>query len=109
MVYPYPFKSASDSANSYLNIDYSMTAPLAKDGSDYPCKGVFSVLHRVLRVEGLKLGNTGYNSLLSTTGIKDTLTAGSSYTVALAGTATHNGGSCQISLSYDGGDSFIVM
>lgn len=66
-----------------------MNAPLAQDGSNYPCKG--------------------YNSLLASTPIKDTLTAGQTFSISIGGTASHNGGSCQVSLSYDGGETFAVM
>ena len=89
MTWPYPFKSASNPANNYQNIDYSMTSPLATDGSDYPCKN--------------------YHTSLSSTPISDTLTPGRPYTIRLGGSASHMGGSCQISMSYDGGDSFAVI
>ncbi|GCB25830.1 antigenic thaumatin-like protein ARB_01183 [Aspergillus awamori] len=36
-------------------------------------------------------------------------TAGQEYAITLAGTATHGGGSCQISLSYDMGETFRVI
>jgi len=89
MTKPYPFKSPYDPANNYLTIDYSMNSPLEQDGSNYPCKG--------------------YNSLFDTTPSKDTLTAGQTYSVSIGGTAAHNGGSCQISLSYDQGKTFAVI
>lgn len=85
----YPFRSPFDPANDYTNIDYSMNAPLEQDGSNYPCKG--------------------YNSLFDQTPAKDTLTAGQKYSITIGGTAPHNGGSCQVSLSYDNGQNFAVM
>jgi hypothetical protein len=39
----------------------------------------------------------------------DTITAGSTYSIALAGSATHGGGSCQFGLSYDGGKTILVL
>ncbi|KAH7099159.1 hypothetical protein BKA62DRAFT_641386 [Auriculariales sp. MPI-PUGE-AT-0066] len=38
-----------------------------------------------------------------------TLTAGSTFSVQLSGSAVHGGGSCQFSLSYDGGKTFGVI
>jgi hypothetical protein len=63
MAFPYPFKSSHNPANDYTNIDYSMTNPLATDGSNFPCKGYHTVI---------KSGN--YPTV-------DTITAGQSYTV----------------------------
>lgn len=48
--------------------------------SNFPCKGYASDVGTISQAV-------------------DTLTAGQQYTVKLAGTATHRGGSCQISLS----------
>jgi hypothetical protein len=41
--------------------------------------------------------------------IVGTYKAGSFIDVVLSGTATHNGGHCQFSLSYDGGKTFVVI
>lgn len=38
-----------------------------------------------------------------------TYAAGGTYNLVLAGSATHAGGSCQLSLSYDGGKSWEVF
>ncbi|KFY48367.1 hypothetical protein V495_01398, partial [Pseudogymnoascus sp. VKM F-4514 (FW-929)] len=38
-----------------------------------------------------------------------TYTAGSTYDISLTGSATHSGGSCQLSLSYDNGATFKVI
>ncbi|KAK4506888.1 hypothetical protein PRZ48_000621 [Zasmidium cellare] len=73
---------------SYQDIDYSMTSPLDPDGSNFPCKGYQN--DRPIRTTV-------------------TYAAGSTYNMTLAGTATHQGGSCQISLSYDNGATFRVI
>ncbi|KAJ2521182.1 hypothetical protein H4217_001551 [Coemansia sp. RSA 1939] len=39
----------------------------------------------------------------------ETWTAGQSITVTFEGSATHNGGHCQWSISYDGGKTFVVL
>lgn len=38
-----------------------------------------------------------------------TYQAGQTYNMTLAGSATHGGGSCQLSLSYDNGENFYVI
>ncbi|KAK2750400.1 hypothetical protein FQN57_003880 [Myotisia sp. PD_48] len=58
------------------------------DGSNFPCKGY----HR----GGNGRTTASYN-------------VGGSYSISLAGSATHGGGSCQISLSFDNGGSFQVI
>lgn len=86
---PPPFRSRY---NSYTtDIDYSMTNPLSGSGSDFPCKG--------------------YHSLLGTSQGQSVATwkPGSTQTMTVAGSATHNGGSCQVSLSYDKGKTFKVI
>ncbi|GAA5891746.1 hypothetical protein JCM8208_002871 [Rhodotorula glutinis] len=92
LVNPLPINSKFDPQTVEANIDYSMTAPLFPDGSNYPCKG--------------------YNtpSAYSSLGAVATLKAGSSFEVEFAaGGATHGGGSCQFSVSYDQGKSFAVI
>ncbi|TQV90505.1 extracellular protein [Cordyceps javanica] len=73
------------------DIDYDMTAPLHPDGSDFPCKG--------------------YHSLLNTQqgGSVVSWEPGQTYNFTLAGTATHGGGSCQASLSFDEGRTWKVL
>lgn len=88
MSWPYPLRSSYNPANSYQDIDYSMTSPLHADGSDYPCKGY------------QKDGDSTPTA---------TYIAGSTYNMSLAGSATHGGGSCQLSLSYDNGATFRVI
>ncbi len=89
MSYPAPFRSKH---NPYTtNVDYDMNSPLSSSGSNFPCKG--------------------YHTLLGTPQGRSvaTWTAGNSYSFTVEGSATHNGGSCQASLSYDGGRTFTVV
>ena len=86
--WPYPLRSKYNAANSYEIIDYSMTSPLNADGSNFPCKGYQN------------------DRPIQTTA---TYMAGSTYNMTLAGSATHGGGSCQLSLSYDNGATFRVI
>jgi hypothetical protein len=88
MAWPYPLHSKFNPKNDYTNIDYSMTNPLFADGSNFPCKGYQN--DRPIDVTA-------------------TYTAGETYNMTLSGTATHGGGSCQISLSYDNGATFRVI
>ena len=89
MSWPPPFRSRF---NKYTtDIDYSMTSPLFTSGGNYPCKG--------------------YQSLLDTPQGQSVVNwqAGETYNFTLVGTATHNGGSCQASLSFDQGSSWTVV
>ncbi|KAL1990465.1 hypothetical protein VTN49DRAFT_6304 [Thermomyces lanuginosus] len=88
MSWPYPFRSKFDPETDPGLIDYSMTSPLNADGSNFPCKGYHA--------------NTPFRAVTE-------YQAGETYNVTLAGTATHGGGSCQLSLSYDNGASFHVI
>ncbi|KAF8418077.1 hypothetical protein EV426DRAFT_705993 [Tirmania nivea] len=85
---PYPLRSPYNTKDTGPK-DYDMSAPLAPNGSNYPCKG--------------------YNKDLSGVDSVETYTAGQSYSITLKGSATHMGGSCQISLSYDNGATFEVI
>jgi hypothetical protein len=67
------------------NVDYSMTAPLFADGSNFPCKAYPAGV------------------------ITGTLTAGTTLTVSIVGTANHNGGHCQFAVSYDNGQTWVVL
>lgn len=67
--------------------DYSYTSPLSTDGSDYPCKGY---------------ADDPFNATAD-------YSPGKTYDLKLQGSATHRGGSCQISLSYDKGKNFHVI
>ncbi|TQV94407.1 hypothetical protein V2A60_002561 [Cordyceps javanica] len=89
MSYPPPFRSKY---NPYTtNVDYDMNSPLSASGSNYPCKG--------------------YHSLLDTPQGKSVVTwqPGQTYNMTIVGGATHAGGSCQASLSYDRGASWTVI
>ena len=72
-------------------IDYSLTSPLESDGSNFPCKGYQN-----------DLGSEAGTSVV-------TWEAGGSYNFTLLGSATHEGGSCQASLSYNRGKTFTVI
>ncbi len=68
--------------------DYNMNSPLNADGSNFPCKG--------------------YHLSTPLTTVA-TYKAGSTHRMKLKGSATHSDGSCQISLSCDGGENFNVI
>lgn len=89
--FPAPFRSKLNPFSDPAKIDYSMTAPLKPDGSDYPCKG--------------------YHVDFGTDTGKPTASfaPGQTYNVSIVGGANHGGGSCQISLSYDRGQTFTVI
>ncbi|KAL2677258.1 hypothetical protein Neosp_011027 [[Neocosmospora] mangrovei] len=72
------------------NIDYSMANPLRKDGSDFPCKGYHLQLSTPLGEPVIKMKG------------------GKSYRMSFTGGASP-GGSCQVSLSVDGGNTFYVL
>ncbi|KAJ5682081.1 Extracellular protein [Penicillium maclennaniae] len=83
---PYPIRSPLN-PNSDAQKDYSYTNPLQSSGSDYPCKGY---------------ANDKFDS-------QATYAQGQQYEMELEGSATHGGGSCQISLTYDRGKTFKVI
>jgi hypothetical protein len=68
--------------------DYNILMPLHADGSDFTCKGY------------------PFNTPWTTVA---TYEAGKAYTMQLKGSATHGGGSCQLSMSFDGGYDFRVI
>ncbi|RDK41058.1 hypothetical protein M752DRAFT_319836 [Aspergillus phoenicis ATCC 13157] len=82
---PLPIRSPLNTNSSIK--DYSYTSPLSATGSDFSCKGY---------------ARDPFDSVAE-------YTAGQEYAITLAGTATHGGGSCQISLSYDMGETFRVI
>ncbi|KAK2755598.1 C6 transcription factor [Colletotrichum kahawae] len=88
---PPPLKAKINPNTAEGNIDYSYTNPLSSSGSDYPCKGHLSVLDT------------------SEADPVDTWNAGEDHTITLSGHTTHNGGSCQVSMSVDGGSTFKVL
>jgi LysM repeat protein len=90
MVSPPPFRGKTNPNVS--NPDFNMVAPLEASGSNFPCKG--------------------YHADFGTPAGKPTadFPAGSKQAVTLEGVAAaHNGGSCQMSLSFDGGKTFKVI
>ncbi|XWX00508.1 hypothetical protein V2A60_008528 [Cordyceps javanica] len=89
MSWPPPFRSQY---NPYTtDVDYSMTSPLDASGDNFPCKG--------------------YQSLLGTPqgGSVVTWQPGQAYNMTIVGAATHSGGSCQASLSYDRGATWTAI
>ncbi|OQO13050.1 hypothetical protein B0A48_02514 [Cryoendolithus antarcticus] len=86
--WPYPLHSKYNPSTPEALIDYSMTEPLDASGSNFPCKNYHLNADRTPVV---------------------TYTAGSRYNITLEGSATHLGGSCQLSLSYDEGKTFKVI
>ncbi|KAF2721022.1 lytic polysaccharide monooxygenase, partial [Polychaeton citri CBS 116435] len=88
MSWPYPLRSKDNPDRDASTVDYNMMAPLEADGSDFPCKG--------------------YQNDRPIAPVI-TYAAGSMYNMTLEGSATHGGGSCQLSLSYDNGATFRVI
>lgn len=86
MLDPSPFRDPHSQRNEPK--DYNILTPLHADGSDFACKGY--------------QWNTPWTSVA-------TYEAGKSYNMTLKGSATHGGGSCQLSLSCDGGIKFKVI
>ncbi|KAL2265757.1 hypothetical protein VTJ83DRAFT_6857 [Remersonia thermophila] len=87
--YPPPFRSKFNPHAT--NIDYTNTAPLSESGSNFPCK----LYHQ-------DMGTPAGASVA-------TFAPGQTYNFTVAGSASHGGGSCQVSLSYDGGKTFTVI
>ncbi|KAF3480383.1 uncharacterized protein GIQ15_05730 [Arthroderma uncinatum] len=85
MQWPYALRSKFNKQNT--NPDWSMTGPLNPSGADFPCKGY----HKA-----------PFQSVAS-------YEAGGEYNLTLAGNTRHQGGSCQVSLSYDNGKTFKVI
>lgn len=83
---PYPIRSPLN-PDGGDNKDYSYTSPLDASGANFPCKGY---------------QNDAFKSVATYEG-------GQQYGMSLEGSATHGGGSCQLSLSYDTGKSFTVI
>ncbi|KAE8337317.1 hypothetical protein BDV24DRAFT_154499 [Aspergillus arachidicola] len=88
MIRPFPLKSQFDPQNDWSNIDYDNTSPLEPDGSNFPCRGH----HKT----------TQWRTVAN-------YTAGQADYMKLAPGNNHHGGSCQISLSYDNGETFRVI
>ncbi|WVQ95100.1 hypothetical protein IAU59_002194 [Kwoniella sp. CBS 9459] len=89
LAWPFPLHSPLNPATPEAIKDYSMTSPLITSGT-YPCKGY------------INNPSSGMDSVAS-------LSAGSPMDFTVAGTATHGGGSCQVSMSYDLGATWNVI
>ncbi|ESZ98276.1 carbohydrate-Binding Module family 18 protein [Sclerotinia borealis F-4128] len=89
LTFPAPFRSALNPNAVQSQIDYSITAPLAASGANFPCK---------------------YNDM-GTPGGKSVVTweAGATANWTVGTGALHGGGSCQVALSYDSGKTFRVI
>lgn len=87
---PAPLRSKFNTFYKDGNVDYNMLSPLASDGSNFPCKGY-------------------QGDVPSVSGAVTKLKAGQPLNVQMEGSATHGGGSCQFSISYDGGKTFGVL
>lgn len=83
---PYPIRSPLNK-DAKGQKDYSYTNPLSSSGSDYPCKGY---------------ADDDFEAVA-------TWQPGSSQEMELEGSATHDGGSCQLALTYDQGKTFKVI
>ncbi|KAI1147805.1 hypothetical protein F4825DRAFT_436189 [Nemania diffusa] len=86
---PPPLAYKGNPNTQQANIDYSITSPIT--AAQYPCKGY------------LKFLGTADGTAVAT------YAPGQSTTMSVEGGAFHNGGSCQLSLSYDKGTSFTVI
>lgn len=87
---PPPIKHASNPFSDG-QVDFDYVSPLSADGSNFPCKGYHSLLDSP---QGQPVAKW---------------TAGQSYSLTIAGGAIHGGGSCQASISHDGGRTFKVI
>ncbi|KAI0533210.1 hypothetical protein GGR58DRAFT_487648 [Xylaria digitata] len=86
---PTPLSYKGNPNTQEANIDYSITSPIT--AAQYPCKNT------------LKLLGTADGAAVAT------YSPGQSATMSVEGGAFHNGGSCQLSLSYDKGATFTVI
>jgi hypothetical protein len=84
---PFPIRSPLNPALAASIRDYSYTSPLSASGANFPCKGY---------------AQEPFNSIAN-------YAAGEVYSLTLEGTATHGGGSYQIALSFDRGETFQVI
>jgi hypothetical protein len=86
---PVPYRNSTQAPQSAGEQDFDMTAPLMPSGANFPCK----LYHK---------DSKGTQPLVD-------WPAGSTQTMTFQGSATHGGGSCQASISEDGGASFKVV
>ncbi|ETN41984.1 uncharacterized protein HMPREF1541_03923 [Cyphellophora europaea CBS 101466] len=92
MSWPYPLRSPRDPAVLENLKDYDLSSPLRNDGSNFACKRY-------------QYSDTNPQA----DEIKAVYDSGSVYNISLVGGSTYSGGSCQISLSYDNGQTFKVI
>ncbi|KAG0130673.1 hypothetical protein HOY82DRAFT_486448 [Tuber indicum] len=85
---PVPFRTSTQAPQNAIQQDFDMKAPLDKSGSNFPCKGY-------------------HKDAQGTQPLVD-WPAGSTQTMSFDGSATHGGGSCQVSFSEDGGNTWKV-
>ncbi|KAL2754839.1 hypothetical protein ACRALDRAFT_2107680 [Sodiomyces alcalophilus JCM 7366] len=85
---PPPIRHRSNPNIGPQDVDFDYVNPLSASGSDFPCKGHLDALSS-------PAGNP-----------VATWQAGQQYSLTITGGAPHGGGSCQASLSYDGGRTF---
>jgi len=86
----YPLQLQAQANPFSTTVDTNIDAPLASDGSNFPCK------------------NAQIATGAALTSVA-TWTTGSKVNFTVAGGAPHGGGSCQASLSFDGAKTFIVV
>ncbi|KAG5929870.1 hypothetical protein E4U42_004173 [Claviceps africana] len=86
MMAPPPLRSKFNKFST--NADFDMTSPMAPSGANFPCKGHLSVL-----------GTPQARSVAD-------WAAGQPQSLTITGGASHNGGSCQASLSFDSGKTW---
>ncbi|KAK0739471.1 hypothetical protein B0T21DRAFT_271259, partial [Apiosordaria backusii] len=89
---PPPLGSKHNPHMTNTDIDYNLNNPLSSSGSNYPCGPNFDMYS--LSPQGDPVA---------------TWPAGSTQSFTMDGGATHNGGSCQASLSIDQGKTFKVL
>ncbi|KAG5928566.1 hypothetical protein E4U53_002627 [Claviceps sorghi] len=89
MMAPPPLRSKYNKFST--NADFDMTSPMAPSGVNFPCKGHLSVL-----------GTPQAQSVAD-------WAPGQPQSLTITGGASHNGGSCQASLSFDSGKTWKVI
>lgn len=97
--------------NPYKTVeDYDYSSPLSPSGTNYPCKGYHKDLGTPSGQSVATYSRGGSYSIVYVYGGDEKwiiFDAKSLY--RLGGSATHMGGSCQISLSFDGGVTWMVI
>ncbi|OGM49722.1 endoglucanase [Aspergillus bombycis] len=116
MVHPYPLRSQFDPKNDWSNIDYDNTSPLEPNGKShqsprlipYPLRGSRAGPNNGFQYTGSNFPCRGHHKNTAWRTVAN-YTAGQSDSMKLAPGNNHHGGSCQISLSYDNGETFRVI